>query len=989
MALTVNKTTVVKDFDPHFKLFHELMARKIREILLVSTPYDAWIMEQDCCLSERIINEYRGLNLSHPPRLTWTATAEEALSKLNKKRFDMVITMPRLADMDAFVLGQKIKQQAPELPVILFSHSSIPSQECTISQTRPPGIDRILVWTGSTDLLLAAIKSTEDTMNVDADTEYGGIRVILFVEDSPIYLSSLLPIFYKELVSQTQEVMEEGLNEEHRLLTMRARPKILVAEDFEEAVYLYRRYEPYILGVISDVRFPKRCRMTEDAGVEFLRMVKADHFDIPLILGSSESSNAAKAETIPADFVDKNSPSLHEDIRSFFQRRLGFGDFIFQMPDGREIARASNLRALEKLFATIPDESFIHHCNNNDFSRWLFARTEVELASKVRPLSHDDFEDVASHRQYLLAAIKARRRERQRGVVVDFDPETFDPDTDFLKLGKGSLGGKARGLAFLTTLLRQNPQILSSFHTHIYVPQTLVLTTDGFEEFIQLNNLKDLATTDLPDEEIARRFLNGIFPDWIEDNLRAYLEKVTYPLAVRSSSLLEDSQFRAYAGLYSTYMLTNDCPEVEERLAQLLRAIKLVYASTYYQAPKAFSRRVGQRTEEEQMAVIIQQLAGRNYKGYFYPAISGVAQSHNYYPFARMKPEDGIATIAMGLGKMVVEGEQSLRFCPKYPQIQPQRSTVEDILNNAQQQFYCLSMDAACQALDINDASNLTRQDIMDAAQEPPMRLLTSTYSPQEHRIRDTQSSRGYPVLTFAQVLKHNQVPLPEILDAALSLGQRGMGTPVEIEFSVNLPDSSNDLAEFAFLQVRPMTARAESQQVDITEEDKEKAFCLSTKALGNTQRGDMQDILYVQPGVFDPGKTRDIAREISKLNAKLVEENCKYLLIGPGRWGSADRFLGIPVNWRDIHGVGAIVESGSDKLKAEPSQGSHFFHNITTLGINYITVTEERHGYLDWDWLISQEIHDQTEHIAHVRLQHPIILKVDGRSSTSVLLAT
>ena len=954
---------------------------------MVSTPYDAWIMEQDCCLSERIINEYRGLNLSHPPRLTWTATAEEALDKLTKKQFDMVITMPRLADMDAFVLGQKIKQQAPNLPVVLFSHSSIPSQECSISQTRPPGIDRIFVWTGSTDLLLAAIKSTEDAMNVDADTEHGGIRVILFVEDSPIYLSSLLPIFYKELVSQTQEVMEEGLNEEHRLLTMRARPKILVAEDYEEAVALYRRYEPYILGVISDVRFPKQCHLQEDAGIQFLHQIKADHFDIPVILGSSEPSNADMAHLIPADFVDKNSPSLHEDIRAFFKNRLGFGDFVFKMPNGQEIARASNLRDLENLFATIPEEAFVQHCNNNDFSRWLFARTEVELASKVRPLRHGDFEDVESHRQFLLESIRTRRRERQRGVVVDFDPETFDPDTDFLKLGKGSLGGKARGLAFLTTLLRQHPQMLSAFaNTHVYVPQTLVVTTDAFEEFIEINDLKDLATADLSDEQIAQPFLQGTFPEWVTDNLRTYLKNVNYPLAVRSSSLLEDSQFRAYAGLYNTYMLTNDCPGLEERVNQLLHAIKLVYASTYYQAPKTFSRRVGQRTEEEQMAVIIQQLAGRCFNGYFYPAISGVAQSHNYYPFARMKPEDGIATIAMGLGKMVVEGEQSLRFCPRYPQIQPQRSSVDDILSNAQQDFYCLPMNNTCQALDINDASNLARRDIMDAVHEPPMRLLTSTYIPQEHRIRDTHTSKGYPVLTFAQVLKHNQVPLPEILEAALNLGAKGMGTPVEIEFSVNLPDADHAQAEFAFLQVRPMTARAESQQVDITSQDKERAFCQSAKALGNTQRGDMQDILYVKPQSFDPAKTREIAQEISRLNAKLAQENCTYLLIGPGRWGSADRFLGIPVNWRDIHGVGAIVETGSDKLKAEPSQGSHFFHNITTLGINYLTVTEKRHGSLDWDWLTNQDIYEQTEHVAHVRLSSPIMLKVDGRTSTGII---
>jgi hypothetical protein len=978
-----------KDFDSRFKIFHDLMAKKVKEILLVSTPYDAWIMEEDCRLSERIINEYRGLNLSHPPILTWVPTAEEALANLSKKAFDMVITMPRLADMDAFVLGRNIKKTRPDLPVILLSHGTVPIRQCHPAKSKPADIDRVFIWSGNTDLLVSLVKSTEDRMNVEHDTAAAGLRVILFVEDSPVYLSSLLPILYRELVTQTQAVMEEGLNEEHRLLTMRARPKILVAEDYEEATALFERFEPYVLGVISDVRFARECKIDENAGVAFLSKVKKDRFDIPLLLTSSESSNFVKAEKIPAVFVDKNSPSLHAEVRRFFRDYLGFGDFIFRHPAGREIGRAANMRSLEKWLQTIPDESFIQHCRRNDFSRWLFARTETLLASKVRPISENDFKDVQTHRQYLISTIAARRKRRLKGIVVNFDRGDFDPDTEFFKIGKGSLGGKARGLAFISSLLKANPQLHKKYQgMSLIIPQTLVITTEGFESFIEGNDLRGLSKVDQPDEQIANAFLQAAFPQWIENDLRAYLEKARYPLAIRSSSLLEDAQFRAYAGLYRTYMLPNDHPDIEERLAHLIQAIKLVYASTYFQAPKSFSRRVGHRTEEEQMAVIIQQMVGEAYGEFFYPAIAGVAQSHNYYPFAHMKPEDGSATIALGLGKTVVEGERTLRFSPKYPQLLPQRSAVDDILENSQRFFYCLKLEKACRPLSINDSAHLQRREVTDAADETPMKLLASTYIPDEHRIRDTTQIPGYRVLTFAHVLKYGQIPLSNILMDALRLGQEGMGCPVELEFSVNLCQSKNCKPEFAFLQTRPMTARAELGSVSISPNEVSQAFCHSHQALGNATKRDMADIIYVKPQTFDPGRTPEIAMEIGKINAGLVQAGRKFLLIGPGRWGSADRWLGIPVTWKDISGVGAMVETTSDKLRAEPSQGSHFFHNITTLGINYITVREKAGDFLDWQWLAGQPIHNDGRYVAHIQLTSPLTLKVDGRRSQCVMYA-
>ena len=987
--MTLEIESFAEDFDPRFKIFHELMASKVRDILLVSTPYDAWILEEDCRLSERIIHEYRGLNLSNPPRFTWVSTAQEALAMLDKQKFDMVISMSQLADMDVFTLGDEIKKIAPELPVVLLAHDSLPpaTQECLLDFSRPSGIDQSFVWSGNTDILVALVKSAEDRMNVEHDTEYAGIRVILFVEDSPTYISSLLPVLYRELVSQAQAIMEYRLNEEHKLLTMRARPKILVAESFEEANHLFEKYEPYVLGVISDVRIPRNCVLDENAGVEFLSKIKKERFDIPLLLASSEPSNAQKAGKIPAAFVDKNSPSLHAEVRSFFVDQLGFGDFVFRKPDGREIARAPSLRKLEETLRYIPEDSFIHHATRNDFSRWLFARTEIMLASKVRPLRDEDFKSVEEHRQYLVSLIQTWRQRRQKGVVANFDSSDVDLDTEFLKIGKGSLGGKARGLAFVANLLQRLPAIHKKFKdVNIFVPQTLVITTEGFDVFVEENNLRELAKSDAPDEEIAEAFRNASFPQWIAEDLKIYLDMIKYPLAIRSSSLLEDAQFRAYAGLYRTFMLPNDHPDLETRLAQLISAIKLVYASTYFQDPKAFSKRVGHRTEEERMAVIVQQLVGERYGDYFYPTISGVAQSHNYYPFAKMKPEEGIATVALGLGKTVMEGEKALRFSPRYPQLLPQRSTVEDILENSQQLFYALKMEGNNPQLGIHEDANLEKRDVADADKEPPVELLASTYIPDEHRIRDSAHMPGYRIITFAQVLKYGQFPLAEVLSEVLALGQEGMGCPVELEFSVNIPKGTERKPEFAFLQLRPMTARADLLQVDISEDEVDRAFCASTHALGNTKTSDMADIIYVKPDDFDPAKTQQIAREIGELNSGLMKASQKYLLIGPGRWGSADRWLGIPVTWAEICGVGAMVEIASAQLRADPSQGSHFFHNITTLGITYVNVSGNDSDFVNWDWLKAQPVVHETAYVAHVKLDSPFVLKADGRSSRCVM---
>ncbi|MEW5722635.1 MAG: PEP/pyruvate-binding domain-containing protein [Thermodesulfobacteriota bacterium] len=988
MVLEVNH--FADDFDPRFKVFHELMRKKVRDVLFISNLYDYIIMEEDSRLAERINNEYRGLNLSQPPRLTWVSSAEEALKALDTTAFDLVITMPRLADMDAYSLGPKIKNKVPNIPVILLTHRAL-SPDTGQGYRRPQGIDRTFVWTGNSDLLLAQIKSVEDRLNVEHDTARAGVRVIIFVEDSPLYLSSLLPILYRELVGQTQEVLEEKLNEEDRLLTMRARSKILVAETYEEAVDLFEQFRPFVLGIISDTRIPRAGRLDPEAGLALLSKIRTELPDIPVLLTSSEPANRERAARIPAAFIDKNSPTLNTEIHQFFLTQLGFGDFVFRLPDGREVTRASTIRELEKILPTIPAESFYYHSSRNDFSRWLFARTETMLAARMRPVTFDDFGgDIEAARQYVISNLQARRQRRQRAVVADYDAAAFDPEAFFLKIGKGSLGGKARGLAFISVLLGRNPELYAKYPlVEFLIPHTLVITTETFDAFTEANNLKYLSKTDLPDEEIAELFRRAELPETLAWDLEAYLAKVRYPLAVRSSGLLEDAQFRAYAGLYRTYMIPNDHLDLKTRLEHLITAIKLVFASTYYLGPKSFARRVGQRTEEERMAVIVQELIGARHGHYYYPAISGVAQSHNFYPFARQRPEDGIATIALGLGKTVVEGSKALRFSPKHPQLLPQFSTVDDILDNAQRHFYALRLDGPLRELGVNEESALARLDVSEAAEEEPARLVASTYVPEEHRIRDTAALPGPKVVTFSQILKYKKFPLSDILSDVLELLHEGMGCPVELEFSAHLCGRGNACKpEFVFLQVRPMTARAESMEIEITGQEREQAFCYSSNALGNAQRDDLRDIIFIKPNKFDPGKTVQIAREVGRLNAELLKENRHYLLIGPGRWGSADRWLGIPVAWADISGVAAVVETTAPTLKAEPSQGSHFFHNVTTLGINYFTVSDRKPDHIDLGWLAALPWASETEFTARVVLDRPFTLKVDGRRSHGVIYA-
>jgi len=979
----------IDDLDSNFKVFHELMAYKIREILLVLSPYDAFIMEEDTSLSTRIINEYRGLNLSHPPRLTSVAIADEALELVRYKKFDLVITLPQIGQMDCNTLGCKIKEICPDLPVILLAHNLktiIPYLE----KDQLDGLDNFYIWSADPALLLALIKNIEDHHNVDWDTSLAMVRVLILVEDSPLYKSFFLPLLYKEIVAQTQAVLVESLNEEHRLLKMRARPKILVAKNYEEAMELYHKYKDNVFGIFSDTRFPKDGKINDNAGIELLTHIRTEIPDIPLLLLSSESSNAQKALEIPANFVNKNSHTLTEEIHHFFLEHLGFGDFVFHMPDGTEIDRAGNLHSFEQKLATIPDESFLYHAKNHHFSNWIMARSEIGLASRMYEIRLQDFESVDKLRQELISQVNAVRVFREKGGIAHFSERDFDAEImQFVKIGHGSMGGKALGLAFMASQLKKNHWLCAKYpQFDITIPPTLVITTEGFRAFMGQNDLF-IDYEGKSNEEIAALFIAAELPAQLEKNLTVFLQQVDKPLSVRSSSLLEDAFDRPFAGLFATYMLPNNHADVIIRLKQLVKAVKLVFASTFFAGPRAFAVEKEHTTSQDSMAVIIQILAGEPHGDYIYPAVSGVVKSYNYYPVGKMKADDGIAQIALGFGKTVVEGEKSLLFSPRYPQILPQFPNVEETLANSQQSFYALRMKGHPDDLDYLH-SNLEKRDIDDAENEAPIKALVSTYFPEENSIRDS-FAKGPKVVTFARILKYRVLPFNELLQDLLQIGYKGMCCNVQIEFAMDLGNDDKKV-KFYFLQIRSMTGGEDQFEVHISQNDIDNAFCYSSKPLGHGINDTIADIVYIKPETFDTRDTRIIAKEISRINAKLYKAQKTYLLVGPGRWGSADPWLGIPVRWEDISGVGAIIELRNEQLSAEDSQGTHFFQNITAMGIKYLTVTEndaKLPDFIDWKWLASHKTADETNHLRHVRLQNPFIIKVDSESSRCVLLET
>jgi CheY-like chemotaxis protein len=975
-------------FSTRLKKFQKLMRFKIREILLVSSIYDYYLFEEDGRLYELIRSQYQNLNLSQAPEITQVTTGREALELLKSdNEFDLIVTTLHIEDMHVVKLVNEIKNSGINLPVVLLAYDNKERKELTTHYDTSI-FERIFIWSGDFHLLIGIIKYMEDRMNVENDTQNIGVQVIILVEDNIKFYSSYLPLVYTEIFNQSQRLISEGINITHKYLRMRARPKILLCATYEEAWSYYEKYEEYVLGIITDNNFRHYGIRDPEAGLRFASAVRARQKDIPIIIQTSDINLEEKVKRIGASFLYKNSPRLLHDLREFMLDHFGFGDFIFETRDGKEVGKASNLIELAAQIGKIPEESLLHHSEGNHFSRWLKARTEFYLAHKLRPRKVTDYESPDHLRNDLINAINIYIEERQRGVISEFRKETFDPKNSFARIGGGSLGGKARGLGFINTLIT-NYNIKDLFKgVEISVPSAVVIGTDVFDQFLRDNNLEFFALNETDDLKITRKFIEAPnFPEEIKQKLSDFLDIINVPLAVRSSSLLEDSQFQPFAGVYQTYMLPNSNINKDIRLEELLQTIKCVYASTYCRNAKDYMRATAYRLEEEKMAVIVQRLVGTEHKGKFYPDFAGVAKSFNFYPVPPQKSDDGIALVALGLGKTVVEGGNTVRFCPRFPQHLLQFFSTKETLKHAQQDFYALDLNGK---LDHHPDSTkdplVKRYELVESEIDGTLFAVGSTYSTENEAVYDGISRDGLRVVTFAPILKHKMFALPEILNLLLGLGTWGMGTSVEIEFAVNLSVQEGKPKEFAMLQMRPLVISREIDElkVDIKSDD---LICRSTQVLGNGATDDIYDLVFVDINKFERGKSRAIANEISKLNSKLLDEKRPYVLIGVGRWGSLDAWLGIPVTWDQISGANAIVESGFRDFEVEPSQGSHFFQNITSFRVGYFTVdAASRIGFIDWDWLLSQRAIEEFEFTRHLRFLRPFSVRINGHQNRGII---
>jgi hypothetical protein len=968
------------DYEPRFIGYHDLMRFKITEILLVSSLYDAFTIEEDGGLSEQLYSEYRDLDITSPPRVIRVSSAKDAFKELTERRYDLVITMTHLIDLDPIEFGREVKKLQPDIPVVLLV-IDLADLENYKNTYELDGIDKVFYWSGDSALFLAIVKYFEDRINVLSDTKKAHVRLILIIEDSPRFYSMFLPQIYTEVLNQTQELVSQGLNEHEKLLRRRARPKIILAQTYEEAMKIYNEFKNYMLAIITDVSYPKEGKLKKDAGFQFIQNVDSD---IAVLMLSVQPECKIKAEKLKIPFIDKNSDLLLHQLRQFMKNDLGFGKFVFRFPDGREVGVAADMAEFIELLNSVPIESVIYHAEHNHYSRWFFARGEFALATQIRPQRSSDFETLEEVRQHLVNVFREASRKKQLGVIADFNQQKFEFDDTISRISGGSLGGKGRGLAFLAALVEKSGIQKEFPNRRIRIPETVIIATEEFDKFILNNDLHDFAESDVENEEIIKRFLAGELSFELKDGLRKYLRHAKTPLAVRSSSLLEDSHNQPFAGIYSTYMLPNNHNDLELRLEQLCQAVKLVYASTFFKSAKSYIQATLHKAEEEKMAIVIQRMVGNIYNNRFYPIISGVAQSENFYPLPPLKREESIVSMAMGLGKLVVEGGNILSFSPTYPNVIPGFSSTEEILTNSQKKFYCLDLSKQNISLSYSEESTLQYLDITDAEPDGTLDHVASVYDSNDDRIRDSIDRDGMKVIMFAQILKYDQYPISKILQRLIEIGKRGMGCPIEMEFALAFNDKFD--LELNILQIRPLLSAKQHVHVDIeTDQSNNNIWVYSSKAMGNGIRDFIRNIIVVKNSSFDRTKTQEIAVEIGEINKELNNE--PYILIGPGRWGSNDRFLGIPVEWNQISAVKTIVETPMQDIQIEPSHGSHFFHNVTSLGIPYLTVSKRsKVDFVDWDWLESLNIKKEMKYIRYIQLDKSVIVKVDGRCGAGVV---
>jgi CheY-like chemotaxis protein len=985
MTLRLSAAPIL-DAEERFEGFENLMPFRVQNILLVSSLYDSFILREDGRLNELLIDESLELNLRQIPGITHVSSCAEALDLASSNpQFNLIVTNLAVGDMDAAQLAREVRRKGLDVPVVVLGYDY---REIKNFVARNPvtDIDRVFLWQGTARILIAIVKFVEDKRNVLHDTRAMGVPVLLVVEDNIRYYSSFLPVIYTELIKQSRRVIQEGINVAHKLVRMQARPKILLSSNFEDAAQLVQEYRDYIFGLVSDVEFPWDGKLSPEAGFELARMVKSLTPDVPVVLQTSRTEFRPRAHAEGYSFLRKRSPTLLKDLRRILTDHFGFGDFVFRMPDQREVGRAKDLTELEETLQALPADSLVYHAQRNHFSHWLMARTEFALAAKLRPRKVSDFNGPEHLRRDLIESINEYRREQNEVLIGDFKPDSFKPsDSSFLRIGSGSLGGKARGLAFVRHLLRTRRITRRFPGVCISVPPAVVIATDLFDQFLAENNLGDFALHCDDDNEIQQRFLDAALPVSLQESLKAFLSEVDYPLAIRSSSLLEDSQYQPFTGVYETFMLGNQHSSLQARLDELSEAIKRIYASTFSQHAKAYVRATPYRLEEEKMAVILQQVVGTAHGSHFYPDFSGVVRSHNFYPVSPMTFADGIAAVALGLGRTVVDGGKCLSFCPRYPRNLLQFSSVEDILANTQTEFCALDLEGVPTSAGPGRLREV-RFGLDVAEADGTLHAVASTYSADNHAVYDGLSRPGARVVTFAPMLKHGIFPLAAILELLVRAGEDALGNPVEIEFAVRLP-RGEEAAEFGFLQIRPLTLARDHQDLSIDDVQPAQLICRSTKVLGNGRIENLYDIVVVDSQRFERSRSQEVARAVAHFNATLSADNRPYLLIGVGRWGSNDPWLGIPVEWDEISGARAIIEAGFHDFRVTPSQGSHFFQNLTAFQVGYFTVNPDAgEGSVDWQWLAGQLAVEEQGCVRHLQFAAPLRVIMNSRTSQGII---
>lgn len=966
--------------------FVNLMTRRIFNVLLIANPYDAFMLEDDGRIDEKLFNEYAALSLRYPPRFTQVSTETEAWGELHRNSFDLIIVMPGTDNSDTFDIARGIKHRFQHIPLVVltpFSHGIT----ARIEHEDLSDFEYVFCWLGNTDLLLSIIKLIEDKMNLDHDIEEGGVQQIILVEDNIRFYSSVLPELYKFVLQQSMEFATEALNEHQRTLRMRGRPKIVLARTYEEATTLYDRHPNNVLGVITDARYPRGGVVDPQAGVQLLaELRKRDPF-LPLILESAESENALQAKAYNADFIDKNSKKMAVDLREVVKQRFGFGDFIFRDPQThQEVMRANNLKEMQSAILSVPAESLLYHITRNHVSRWLRSRAMFPAAEFVKQLSWEELQDIDAHRRAIFEAIVDYRRMKNQGVVAVFRRDRFDRYSNFARIGEGSLGGKGRGLAFIDNIVKHHPELNQFDNATVMIPKTVVLCTDLFEEFMDHNNLYQLALSDADDDVILDAFRRATLPASLEGDILTFIEATSSPIAVRSSSLLEDSHYQPFAGIYNTYMV----PLLDNRhrmLHMLCDAIKGVYASVFFKDSKAYMQATRNVIDQEKMAVILQEVVGRQYDDRYYPSISGVGRSLNYYPIGDELAEEGIVSLALGLGKYIVDGGQTLRICPHHPGKVLQMSDTEMALRETQTRFYALDLKNMGENFSVDDAFNLLKLSVREADKDGSLQYLASTYNPTDQVIYPGVYPEGRKIISFVGVLEHDVVPLPHLLREVLHLGQEAMRRPVEIEFAVEV-DAATRSCVFYLLQIRPMVDVKSDVHIDLSEIRTENILLQSDNALGHGQMDDIADVVYVKTDGYNAGNNPLIAEEISRINAKFLNNGEHYVLVGPGRWGSSDSWLGIPVKWPNISAARIIVEAGLTNYRVDPSQGTHFFQNLTSFGVGYFTINDfNGDGIYNRALLDALPAVEETAHVRHVRFPKPLTIKLDGKKKLGYVL--